>query len=108
MNGWRHYNTQLDAARTKLGLINSAVRAIPSTKTVTVTQRTVGGGRGYGGGGTGSGGGGGGYGAAEAGGMAILGTGVRDFFRSMSPATAIAGGAVSAGFATKEIVQQGR
>lgn len=107
VNGWRHYNTQLDAARTKLGLINSAVRAIPSTKTVTVTQRTVGGGRGYGGG-TGSGGGGGGYGAAEAGGMAILGTGVRDFFRSMSPATAIAGGAVSAGFATKEIVQQGR
>lgn len=107
VNGWRHYNTQLDAAKTKLGLINSAVRAIPSTKTVTITQRTVGGGRGYGGG-TGSGGGGGGYGAAEAGGMAILGTGVKDFFRSMSPATAIAGGAVSAGFATKEVVQQGR
>lgn len=37
-----------------------------------------------------------------------LGGGVRDFFRSMSPATAIAGGLVSAGFATKEVVQRGR
>lgn len=37
-----------------------------------------------------------------------LGGGVRDFFRSMSPATAIAGGVVSAGFAAKEVVQRGR
>lgn len=37
-----------------------------------------------------------------------LGGGVRDFFRSMSPATAIAGGLVSAGFAAKEVVQRGR
>lgn len=107
VNGWRNYNSQLDAAKTKLGLISAAVRAIPSNKTVTITQRTVGGGRGYGGG-TGSGGGGGGYGAAEAGGLAFLGTGVKDFFRSMSPATAVAGGLITAGFATKEIVEKGR
>lgn len=37
-----------------------------------------------------------------------LGGGVRDFFRSMTPATAIAGGLVSAGFAAKEVVQRGR
>lgn len=37
-----------------------------------------------------------------------LGGGVKDFFRSMSPATAITGGLVSAGFATKEVVQRGR
>lgn len=37
-----------------------------------------------------------------------LGGGVRDFFRSMTPATAIAGGVVSAGFAAKEVVQRGR
>lgn len=37
-----------------------------------------------------------------------LGGGVKDFFRSMTPATAIAGGLVSAGFAAKEVVQRGR
>lgn len=37
-----------------------------------------------------------------------LGGGVKDFFRSMTPATAIAGGLVSAGFAAKEVVQTGR
>ena len=37
-----------------------------------------------------------------------LGGGVKDFFRSMTPATAIAGGLVSAGFAVKEVVQTGR
>lgn len=37
-----------------------------------------------------------------------LGGGVKDFFRSMTPATAIAGGLVSTGFAAKEVVQRGR
>ena len=35
-------------------------------------------------------------------------SGVRDFFRSMTPATMLAGGAVSAGYALKEAVQAGR
>ena len=34
--------------------------------------------------------------------------GVRDFFRSMTPATMLAGGAVSAGYAVKEVVEAGR
>ena len=34
--------------------------------------------------------------------------GVRDFFRSMTPATMLAGGAVSAGYAMKEVVDAGR
>ena len=34
--------------------------------------------------------------------------GVRDFFRSMTPATMMAGGAVSAGYAVKEVVEAGR
>lgn len=34
--------------------------------------------------------------------------GVRDFFRSMTPATMMAGGAVSAGYALKEVVNAGR
>lgn len=107
VNGWRHYNLQLDQARSKLGLISAAVRAIPSNKTINVTQRNIGG-RGVGGTGTHAAGQGG-YGAAQsAGGLAILGTGVRDFFKSMSPATALAGGLVTAGFATKEIVEKGR
>lgn len=38
----------------------------------------------------------------------VLGGGVKDFFRSMTPATAIAGGLVSTGFAAKEVVQRGR
>lgn len=40
--------------------------------------------------------------------MGGLGNGLRGFFRSMTPATALAGGAVSAGFAFKEVVQTGR
>lgn len=34
--------------------------------------------------------------------------GIKDFFRSMTPATMLAGGAVSAGYALKEVVQAGR
>lgn len=34
--------------------------------------------------------------------------GIKDFFRSMTPATMLAGGAVSAGYALKEAVQAGR
>ena len=34
--------------------------------------------------------------------------GLKNFFRSMTPATALAGGAASAGFAVKEVVQSGR
>ena len=34
--------------------------------------------------------------------------GIKDFFRSMTPATMMAGGAVSAGYALKEVVQAGR
>lgn len=40
--------------------------------------------------------------------LGALGGGIKGFFRSMSPATALAGGTVSAGFAFKEIVQAGR
>lgn len=105
VNGWRNYNSQLDAAKTKLGLISTAVRAIPSNKTITVNQRNVGG---YSGTGHSPQGGTSGTAAASAGGLAFLGTGVKDFFRSMSPATAVAGGLVTAGFATKEIVEKGR
>lgn len=103
VSGWKHYNRELDEAKSKLGLISAAVRAIPSNKTVNVTQRNIGRGSG-----TGGSGGSGGSGAATAGGLTVLGTGVKDFFRSMSPATAVAGGLVTAGFATKEVVQQGR
>ena len=106
VSGWKHYNVQLNEARTRLGFISAAVRAIPNNKTINVRQRNIGG-TGFGGG-SGSGGTGGGSGAASAGGMAFLGTGVKDFFRSMTPATALAGGLVTAGFATKEVVQQGR
>ena len=37
-----------------------------------------------------------------------IGGGIKNFFRSMTPATALAGGAASAGFAVKEVVQAGR
>lgn len=40
--------------------------------------------------------------------LGALGGGIKGFFRSMTPATALAGGAVSTGFAFKEIVQAGR
>lgn len=106
VSGWKHYNRELNEAKSKLGLISAAVRAIPSNKTINVTQRNVG--RGSGTGGSGGSTGQGASGAATAGGLTVLGTGVRDFFRSMSPATAVAGGLVTAGFATKEVVQQGR
>jgi len=39
---------------------------------------------------------------------ALIAGGFRDFFRSMTPATAIAGGLVSTGYAVKETVQTGR
>jgi len=106
VSGWKHYNRELNEAKSKLGLISAAVRAIPSNKTINVTQRNVG--RGSGTGGSGGSTGQGASGAATAGGLTVLGTGVKDFFRSMSPATAVAGGLVTAGFATKEVVQQGR
>lgn len=104
VSGWKYYNKELDEARSKLGLISASIKGIPSHKTITVRTNNVGGGsRGsssnpYSHGNT----------AQQAGAMAFLGTGVKDFFRSMTPATALAGGLVTAGFATKEIVERGR
>lgn len=110
INGWNRYNDQLRNAMRSLSAINASVRALPTHRTITITTRNTGnpfgGAGGHGGGAGGAGGAGGG--AAGAAGAGFLGAGFRDFFRSMTPATAIAGGLVTAGFATKEIVQQGR
>ena len=103
--GWKYYNKELDEARIKLGLISSSIKGIPSHKTITVRTNNTGGvSRGTSSNPYSSHGGS----AQQAGAMAFLGTGVKDFFRSMSPATALAGGLVTAGFATKEIVEKGR
>lgn len=47
-------------------------------------------------------------GAQQAGMYAMIGGGIREFLRSMTPATAIAGGLVTAGHITKEVVTTGR
>ena len=44
----------------------------------------------------------------QAGMYALIGGGIREFLRSMTPATAIAGGLVTAGHITKEVVTTGR
>lgn len=104
VNGWRHYNKQLDDAKSKLGAISASVRAIPSNKRISVNTT----GSGAGGARVGAGRPSGGATATQMGAMGMLGLGARDFFRSMAPATAITGGLVTSGFAIKEVVSQGR
>lgn len=46
--------------------------------------------------------------AGNVGMLGLLGRGAKDFFSSMGPGAALAGGLVTAGYATKEVVKQGR
>lgn len=105
-NAWKEYAKNVNAAKQALRGLN--VGGLGGGSRITINQRTTTnnyqGGRG-----------GGGFAPPrpyseqnqQSGGTMILG-GLQGFFRSMTPASALAGGLVSTGFALKEIVQAGR
>lgn len=108
-NAWKEYAKNVNAAKQALRGLN--VGGLGGGSRITINQRTTTnnyqGGRGGGGTGHPRPNTQGGYGQQDSASMMFLG-GLQGFFRSMTPATALAGGAVSAGFALKEIVQAGR
>lgn len=110
-NAWERYSTALQEAQKHMKGISPKSGAQGAGKVTynikNITNNYNGGSRGSGGGGqpprpnpnqpTGDGGN-----------TIIPLGGVRDFFRSMTPATMLAGGLASAGYAMKEVVQAGR
>ena len=108
-NAWERYAQAVTAAKQSLrGL--SGGSGLGSGGRITINNRNItnnyyGGGRG---GGSGSPSGRPGQGQGAQGSNTTILGGISGFMRSMTPATMLAGGAVSAGFAVKEVVQAGR
>ena len=108
-NAWERYAQAVTAAKQSLrGL--SGGSGLGSGGRITINNRNItnnyyGGGRG---GGSGSPSGRPGQGQGAQGSNTTILGGISGFMRSMTPATMLAGGAVSAGFAAKEVVQAGR
>ena len=110
-NAWQRYSTALQEAQKHMKGVSPKSGAQGAGKVTynikNITNNYNGGGRGSGGSGqpprpnpnqpTG-----------DSGNTIVPLGGVRDFFRSMTPASMLAGGAVSAGYALKEAVQAGR
>lgn len=94
-NAWKDYATNVDKARIELNRLRRSLNSLnPSGRPSPIIIR--------GAGNRGSGGGSGGLG--QAGAMGFLG----GLLRPTTAATALAGGAITAGFATKAIVETGR
>ena len=111
-NAWERYGVAIKEAKKHMGGVSpkSGAQGAGNVKT-TINNIT----NNYNGGSRGAGGGSGqpprpnpNQPTGDSGNTIIPLGGVRDFFRSMTPATMLAGGAVSAGYALKEAVQAGR
>lgn len=111
-NAWERYGVAIKEAKKHMGGVSpkSGAQGAGNVKT-TINNIT----NNYNGGSRGAGGGSGqpprpnpNQPTGDSGNTIVPLGGVRDFFRSMTPATMLAGGAVSAGYALKEAVQAGR
>ena len=110
-NAWERYGVAIKEAKKHMGGVSpkSGAQGAGNVKT-TINNIT----NNYNGGSRGAGGGSGtprpnpNQPTGDSGNTIVPLGGVRDFFRSMTPATMLAGGAVSAGYVMKEVVDAGR